>query len=188
MKSTGFASMLITVVAAVWADGCKTLHMVIHKEKDMSITHVTGPLPVANQEKGWVNSNLLNKWIDLVSPVIDTSKGKCLVWDSCCAHISKAVKEHYQCRNIELIVIPGGMTPYLQAGDIGIYCQFKDMISVLIDRWKQSDAMEYTRGGNPKPPANETVHTWVSDGWKRVNLTNVQNSIATAGFSVDETK
>ena len=80
------------------------------------------------------------------------------------------------------------MTPCLQAGDIGIYCEFKDKISVLIDRWKQSDAVEYTRGGNPKPPAKETVHTWVSDAWKGVNLTNIQNSIAAAGFAADETK
>ncbi len=52
MKSTGFALMQITVVVAVWADGCKTPPMVIHKKKDMSITRVTGPLLVANQEKG----------------------------------------------------------------------------------------------------------------------------------------
>jgi len=117
--------------------------------------------------------------------VIDTSQGKCLVWDSCRAHISLAVKEH--CRR-KIIVIPGGITPYLQADNIGIYRELNDKISVLKDRWKQSDAVEYTLGGNPKPPAKEIVHTWLSDAWKGVNLTNIQYSIAAAGFNADETK
>jgi hypothetical protein len=41
-------------------------------------------------------------------------------------------------------VIPGGLTPYLQAGDIGIYREFKDKLSNLIDRWKKSDGVQYT--------------------------------------------
>jgi len=69
-------------------------------------------------------------------PLLDTSTGKCVVWDSCRAHISRAVKGHCANHRIELIIIPGGLTPYLQAGDIGIYHDFKDRISDLIDQWK----------------------------------------------------
>ncbi|MFO0446970.1 MAG: hypothetical protein ACK51L_04790 [bacterium] len=57
------------------------------------------------------------------------------------------MKDHCRNRNIEMIVIPGGLTPYLQAGDIGIYREFKDKLSDLIDRWKNSDGVQYTRGG-----------------------------------------
>ncbi|KAG4040925.1 hypothetical protein PC116_g34385 [Phytophthora cactorum] len=42
------------------------------------------------------------------------------------AHISKEVKAKCAARNVSMCVIPGGLTPYLQAGDIGIYKTFKD--------------------------------------------------------------
>lgn len=43
-------------------------------------------------------------------------------------------------------------------------------------------------GGNPKPPAGEIVHTWVTDAWKGVSITNVKNSVASAGFDPDYLK
>ena len=54
-------------------------------------------------------------------------------------------------RNIKMVVIPGGCTPYLQAGDIGIFRELKDKLSVAIEAWKNSDSIEYTCGGNPNP-------------------------------------
>ena len=118
-------------------------------------------------------------------PAIDTTPGKCIVWDSCRAHISKKVKEHCRVRCIELIVIPGGLTPYLQAGDIGIYKEFKEKLGNIINEWKNSDMVEYTRGGNPRPPATETVNRWVCDAWMALNATNIKNSIGSAGFHED---
>jgi hypothetical protein len=124
-----------------------------------------------------------NRWIDQMFPLLDTSTGKCTVWDSCRAHISRAVKAHCANRRIELIVIPGGLTPYLQAGDIGIYRDFKDPISDLIDQWKRSDGVQYTRGGNPKPPSDTIVQGWVRDAWSRLSINNVRESILLAGFN-----
>ena len=49
-----------------------------------------------------------------------------------------------------MIVIPGGLTPYLRAGDIGIYKIFKDNIGVIINEWKDSDKVSYTKAGNTK--------------------------------------
>jgi len=186
MKSTGFASMRVTVVASVWADGRKAPPMVIHKTAtNRPITRSNGPIFAAYQKKAWVDSDLLIKWIDLMFPAIDTTPGKCIVWDSCRAHISKKVKEHCRVRRIELIVIPGGLTPYLQAGDIGIYKEFKDKLGNIINEWKNSDMVEYTRGGNPRPPETETVNRWVCDAWMALNATNIKNSIGSAGFHED---
>jgi hypothetical protein len=125
------------------------------------------------------------RWIDQMFPLIDVTPGKCLVWDSCRAHIAKKVKEHCRNRNIELIVIPGGLTPYLQAGDIGIYREFKDKVCNLIDIWKRSDGVQYTRGGNPKPPPDAVVQGWVRDSWNGVSIQNIKRSILSAGFNED---
>jgi hypothetical protein len=84
---------------------------------------------------------------------------------------------------IKLIVIPGGLTPYLKAGDIGIYHEFKDKISNLINDWKNSDGVENTIGSNPRPPTNEVIQTWILEAWIGKNNSNIENSIKVAGFN-----
>ena len=184
LKSTGFASMRITALVSVWANGTKAAPLIIHKGLEgQAIERVSGPLLFIRQEKAWVNERLIIKWIDVMFPIVEITDGKAIVWDSCRAHISNKVKEHCRRRNIELIVIPGGLTPYLQAGDIGIFKELKDKISASINLWKNSDNVEYTARGNPKPPRENVVHAWVIDAWRSVNVQNISRSIQSAGFS-----
>lgn len=182
MKTTGFASMRLTVVAAVWANGQKGTPMVIHKGPNSDIKS-SGGVAYTSQPRSWVDSQLLIKWIDHMFPLVDTSDGRTLVWDSCRSHISKDIKAHCAKRRIQMVVIPGGMTPYLQAGDIGIYKSFKDEIGSLITTWKNSSAVEFTRAGNPKPPKPEVVNDWVKSAWQAVPKETIQNSVRSAGFA-----
>ena len=79
------------------------------------------------------------------------------------AHIAKDVKAKCISKKIDMMVIPGALTPYLQAGDIKIYKSFKDCLSSVIDDWKRSDRVQYTKNGNPRPPSVEEVVAWVSN-------------------------
>ena len=184
LKSSGFASMRITVVLAVTASAKKTTPLLIWKGKNENISKVGG-IYVAYQTKAWINSELLQKWVNLVFPSV-LSHGamkKTVVWDSMRAHISTAVKVTCKRKEIDMIVIPGGMTAYLQAGDIGIYKSFKDNMSPVIDAWKKSDRVQFTRNGNPKPPNVEEVVKWVQHAWKAVPDEVVWRSVLAAGFS-----
>jgi hypothetical protein len=117
VRSTGFASMRATAVMSVWANGLKANPLVIFKGKEGNVSDsLVGPM-VAKQERAWVTSAILIEWINALFPLSDTSDGKSIVWDSCRVHISNLIKDHCRLRGIELIVIPGGMTPYLQAGE-----------------------------------------------------------------------
>ncbi|KAG3077385.1 hypothetical protein PI124_g19102 [Phytophthora idaei] len=58
-------------------------------------------------------------------------------------------------------------------------------MSGLITAGKESDAVTYTRGGNPRPPPVETVADWVSAAWKRVPEKVVMSSIYGCGFDDD---
>ncbi|GMF38943.1 unnamed protein product [Phytophthora fragariaefolia] len=98
------------------------------------------------------------------------------------AHISKMVKARCAAKEVQMFFIPGGQTPYVQAGDIGIYKSFKDKLSPIIDSWKKSDAVLYTLGGNPKPPSVETVMNWVNVAWRDVPADVVERSVTAAGF------
>ncbi|GMF35641.1 unnamed protein product [Phytophthora lilii] len=184
VKSTGFASMRVTAVLAVTATGVKLPPLVIWKQKKGSrkIDRV-GSTYVAYQPKARVDSELLCNWIDTVFPRVVQAEGKALVRDSMSAHIFKTVKAKCAACDIGLCVIPGGLTAYLQAGDIGIYRQFKDRLGALIDTWKNSDRVEYTRAGNPRPPSIEVVAGWVHEAWKGIDQSVIDNLIAAAGFS-----
>ena len=186
VKSTGFASMRVTVILAVTAEGVKLPPVVVwkHGKGSRTLERMHGCY-VAFQPKAWVDSELLCNWIDAVFPRVLQADRKAIVWDSMRAHTSNAVKEKCASREISLCVIPGGLTPYLQAGDIGIYRQFKDLLCASIDAWKNSDTVEYTRAGNPKPPSEKTVCEWVVKAWKDTPQLVVDNSVAAAGFSSD---
>lgn len=139
--------------------------MVIHKvTTSRPITRSKEPIFAAFQKKAWVDSDLLIKWNDLMCPPVDTSNGKFIVWESCRAKISKKMKEYCQVRCIELIVIPGGSTPYLNAGDIGMYKESKDKLGkIIIKQWKSLHMVKYTIGKYPKLQQQETVNRWVCD-------------------------
>ncbi|DBA00287.1 TPA: hypothetical protein N0F65_001482 [Lagenidium giganteum] len=109
VRSTGFWSMRVTVVLAVTATGRKLTPLVIWKKKQggRSISSVGG-VWVCHQPKAW---------------------GKALVWDSMRAHVSKKVKSKCSQCDIAMCVVPGGLTPYVQAGDLAIYKVFKDHLS-----------------------------------------------------------
>ena len=62
---------------------------------------------------------------------------------------------------------------------------FKDRVSECITAWKNSDAVSYTRKGNPRPPPVETVSDWVSNAWKAVPEEAVLRSIYASGFDDD---
>ncbi|KAG3112930.1 hypothetical protein PI125_g7806 [Phytophthora idaei] len=69
LKSTGFASMRVTVVLAVSALGKKLTPLVIWKgaTKERKMVKI-GSVWVMHQEKAWIDSDLLAKWIDVMFP------------------------------------------------------------------------------------------------------------------------
>jgi DDE superfamily endonuclease/Tc5 transposase DNA-binding domain len=183
IRSTGFASMRITAALAVTASGKKLPPLIIWKRTTRGAIERLGGCYVAFQQRAWVDQELLLQWLDWYFPPVITTSGQWVVWDSMRAHIGKRVKQRCEEKDVKMAVIPGGLTPYLQAGDVGIYKSFKDKMSVIIDEWKRSDAVQYTRGGNPRPPSIETVAGWVSTAWRQVPDEVVKNSIEICGFS-----
>lgn len=183
MRSTGFASMRITAILAFTASGRKMTPVLIwkHKKGTGTIVRRSG-VWIAYQPKAWVDSNLLCNWLDVVFPTVLQAEKKGIVWDSMRAHISKQVKEKCSSRGIDMCVVPGGLTPYLQAGDIGVYKSFKDILCEMIDAWKTSSDVQYTRNGNPRPPSEETVAGWVANAWRRTPDLVIDSSIRAAGF------
>jgi hypothetical protein len=183
VRSTGFSSMRITVVLAVTAVGRRLPPLLIWKGSSSHWFDKIGGVYVAHQPRAWIASKLLKRWVDLAFPMVDMCEGKHLVWDSMRAHISKEVKAQCAARNLSMCVIPGGLTPHLQAGDIGIYKTFKDLLYLEINVWKESDKVEYTRFGNPRMPSVGVVCGRVRKAWRDTDSRTVANSVTAAGFA-----
>ncbi|DAZ94669.1 TPA: LOW QUALITY PROTEIN: hypothetical protein N0F65_000949 [Lagenidium giganteum] len=186
MRTTGFASMQMTVILAVTAAGRKLPPVMIMKGKNVTAkVEKRCGVYIMPQPSAWTNKELLIEWLDIVFPsVLDQVKTKAIIWDSMRAHIAKVVKAHCAKKNIAMVVIPGGLTPYVQAGDIGIYKSFENKMSTHINKWKRFGRVEFTRGGNPKPPNIDEVVQWVR---LQVPESVVMESVWCAGFDPDFT-
>jgi hypothetical protein len=192
IRSTGFSSMRVTAVVAFWANGKPVKPLIISKGTKAQCANAQiqtfGDIMQVYQEKAWVNQKLIIQWLERMFPLVAGHVNKAVVWDSCRVHIGKEVKAYCRSRMIDLIVIPGGMTPYLQAGDIGVYRELKDKIYAKIDAWKKSGTVEKTGAGNPRPPAAEIVRGWVSEAWNDVSRDTILHSIQSAGFHPDSSQ
>lgn len=92
-------------------------------------------------------------------------------------------KSYCKTRNIMPCVTPGGMTSYLEAGDIVCYKPFKDHLSGKIETWKLSDQVRYTYAGNPKTPQTKVVCEWVSESWRKIESDAILSGLEAAGHT-----
>lgn len=185
MKTNGFSSMRITAALAVRANRTRVMPTTIFKGKNEPPKMLKGCYTFS-QPKGWVDGGILCQWISLTLPRVARGRNRgLLIWDACRAHISEKVKTYCASMNVDMVVVPSGMTAYLQAGDICYYKKFKDILNVYIMEWKEGPTVEYTQRGNPRPPKREIVNQWVRDAWKAVDEDLVAKGLRLAGVHGD---
>ena len=82
------------------------------------------------QESGWMNVELIKRYIDCLNRVRSSNSQSrfpaMMVFDSFRGHLEGSVKEKFNQSNIDLVVIPGGLTSKCQPLDIVINKLFKD--------------------------------------------------------------
>ena len=69
-----------------------------------------------------------------------------IVWDSVRTHRAKDVKKFLAERRIDQIIIPAGMTAYLQTLDIAINKPFKDHLCMEINDYIENRMVRNDRG------------------------------------------
>ena len=104
-------------------------------------------------------------------------KPKLLAWDSFRCHNSEATKKVLCELGLDVAMVPGGTTKYIQAPDVSWNRPFKKSLVEQYDDWMSDEAnMELTKGGNLKPPTFTTVCTWIANAWKNVTMEIVEKS------------
>jgi len=83
-------------------------------------------------------------------------------------------------RRIDQVMIPGGMTDYLQTLDLAINKPFKDNLHKEIDDYIEHRMVRNVRGNFVKPKLQEVVG-WVKEAWSKITDACVVNALR-AGY------
>lgn len=163
ISTTGSERSGFTVVLCVTSDGNKLPPLVVFKRKTIPKEKFPAGIIVRANEKGWINENMFNDWINEVwkkRPCSFFNPKSTLILDSAQAHITESVKKSLQF-STSLVVIPGGMTKLLQPLDISVNRSFKLKIRQEWENWMIEGYHTYTKTGKLKRASYTTVCEWI---------------------------
>ena len=106
-----------------------------------------------------------------------------LVWDSFRGHLTDAVKDLLARRNVDVAVIPGGLTSNLQPLDKCINKPFKAKLRMLYDTWMVNGPFTYTPSGKKRAPSKELVLTCIDRAWNGIPQDLIEKSFKSCGIA-----
>ena len=161
-----------TVMLACLGDGTKLPPYVVFKQKTL-LKKMTFPhgLVVRCQEKGWMNEELVEDWLNTVwSKVGGLSHCKSmLVWDSFCMRLSKPIRRILQSLNTECAIL-SGMTGILQPLDVCINKPFKDGLRVKWQEWMIAGEHTQTASGRMCKADLNVICGWMKEAWNHIQM------------------
>ena len=109
IRTNGAEKRGFTAILTVAADGTKLPPTVIFKGVRDPKVNVPG-CHVFVQRKGYIDEPGCLAWVARTFPVQNSGRRRLLVWDSCRVHLTQAVREALAVRDIDVAVIPGGLS------------------------------------------------------------------------------
>ena len=132
----------------------------------------------------------VKEWIQTCLPRNPDNKQLVLLWDSFGAHLTVSVQSDlWQC-NINVAVIPGGLTPASQPLDKYLNKPFKDNIRWQYLCWVMTGPSEFTPAGKKKALWRNLVFPWIKHSWAEIPAEMIRTSFKTWGIlnTLDSTK
>ena len=125
IRTTGCEKRHFTVVLSVTASGDFLPPMIIFKGKRELSMDVPKGWIVTVQEKGWMDENLMLRWIRDIYLKYTKKERSLLLLDSFRGHLTDNVKKAFRKGNMVMALIPGGCTSKVQPLDVSINKPFK---------------------------------------------------------------
>ena len=110
-------------------------------------------------------------------------RGALLEWDSFRSHLTDAVKDLLSRRNVDVAVIPGGLTPVLQSLDKCINKPFKAKVRAQYEAWMVNGPFTYTPSGKKRVPSKEMVLRWIDRAWNEISVELITKSFKSCGIT-----
>lgn len=185
--STGHEKARITVMLSACSDGRKLKPFILldRKRPIKELAIFQSKLTIEYAGTTWMNEELTSRYIDkVIGRNIFNSQRRLFVWDSFRCHISENIKNKLNSLNVDMAVVPGGCTKFVQPADVSWNNPFKEKIRQYYTEWISSDQVEMTKNGNPRPPSLPTVCQWVIDAWASLSSDLIRKSFNSCGITV----
>jgi len=129
-----------------------------------------------------MNANLMIKYIDYFNSN-QSRAPTMLVYDSFRGHLEESVKKKFHDSNIDLAVIPGGLTSICQPLDVAINKLFKDNLCKEWHLWIANGGAGKTAAGNLRHAKYSDVCNWVKRSWENISSEIIINSFVNCGIT-----
>lgn len=163
----------ITGIFGQYGNGIKLPPILLwNHNKDTIETRIVEGLFVIYVRRAWNNNlvmkHIINRWF-----VSTRMKNIHVVMDSAPMHSSRETIDFCQQNSLNVHLIPGGCTPYIQPQDVFVFSQLKHQLSQLVNKYIESTPLRTRSGKIPKPSLN-LVAKWVNDVWKTFNQKDLE--------------
>jgi hypothetical protein len=104
-----------------------------------------------------------------------------LILNSFHGHTTEEVNKILKIRNMDQVIIPGGMALLLELLDVCINRLFKAMLKGQYTRWMVAGEHEFMTMGKIKRPDVEQLCEWIREAWARISpalIERVLSSVA----------
>jgi hypothetical protein len=171
IRTTGAEKRHLTVVLAVAADGAVLPPMIIFKGK-RALKDIKAPKGwiVCVQQKAWMDSTLMVRWIKEILQVYTKKKQSLCVIDSFRGHLTDEVKKQFKKSGVITAVIPGGCTSKIQPLDVSINKPFKSELRRSWNEWISNEASKLaakaTTGEKLKTASKQEIVDWIVNAVK----------------------
>ncbi|CAB4439968.1 unnamed protein product [Rhizophagus irregularis] len=188
VRGTGNEKNRFTVVLTCAADGTKLPPICIFKGKQMPRGEkVPSGVVVWFQENGWMNVDLMKRYIDYFNRIrMSNNQSRfpsMMVYDSFRGHLEDSIKEKFKENNVNLAVIPGGLTSICQPLDVAINKPFKDHLRQEWHQWMSNGGAGFTNAGNLRRATISDMCGWVKRSWENLSEEIIIRSFKKCGIS-----
>ena len=128
----------------------------------------------------WMNEQLTKVWVKKVLGKFSFGR-RLLAWDSFSCHILDTVKGKVKESNLDMILVLGGCTKYIQAPDDCWNAPFKGLVAQGYEAWMADGSQEITAQGNMKAPSRPVIAKWILETWNSFRSTG---SISGGSFQI----
>ena len=132
---------------------------------------------------GWNTGQMMISWVtSVLAPVAESGKKVLFVIDHSSQHVNRDMEVCLREHKIDCVIIPKGMTPFLQPLDVVINKPMKDYVRQHYDDW-----LSKKEEGGFDPPSKELVVQWIIAAIKLNPPQRLINSFIKCGITVDYT-
>ena len=127
---------------------------------------------------------LTHVWVDNVLRAFFFHR-RVLAWDSYECHIEDTVKMSLNTKKIDIAIVPGGCTKYIQPPDVSWKKTFKAHCTERYDDWLTAEGIhKETEAGNLKALPRRSIKKGILDTWLALPSEMIKNSFLHCGLNL----